>query len=244
MSMNVINDNTDTLTIDKGGIVHDYTLPHGNYSYQDILDVLNPSLELIGITLSFSEVTNHFTFTADDPFTLMEESTILYCIGFSEQDHTGTVVTSDQCVDLTNSKYFIIESSLAVNNMFNGVRRPFLCKIPNNVDTGSVLVYSDSSAFLQHVDDISITQISLSLLDDESQEVDLNGLPWSCTLEFAHLAPSDTHGKPMQDSEFFVSLLDKSDDNGSVRQSQEVREVPRPEGRQGQPKGRESDRES
>lgn len=241
MSMNVINENSDTLSIDKGGLVHTYTLDHGNYSYQDILDTLNPSLLLIGIVMSFSEITNRFTFTADDPFTLMAESSILYSIGFSNQDHVGLIVTSDQCVDLTNSKYFIIESSLSVNNMFNGVRKPYLCKIPNNVDTGSVLVYSDSSAFLQYIDDLAIMQITLSLLDDEGNEVNLNGLSWSCTLEFSHLALADTHGKPIQDSEFFVSLLDKKTEDGSLRQSQEVRELPRPEGRKGQPKVGKSD---
>src|SRR3546814_10275600 len=101
---------------------------------------------------------------------------------------------------------------------------PILCKVPNNVDTGSILVHYDSSAFLQHVEDMALTQISFTLRDDEGKEVDLNGLSWSSALEFGHLIASESHGKPMQSSEFFRSLISEKHTNGASEKDQEVRD--------------------
>jgi hypothetical protein len=66
---------------------------------------------------------------------------------------------------------------------FHKGRSNILAKVPVLVENGQILQYNASS-FKTSITDTYINVIEIFLLDEEHEELNLNGLDWSLTLQF------------------------------------------------------------
>ena len=59
-----------------------------------------------------------------------------------------------------------------------------LAKIPVDVDAGNIITYEDQSNSFTPLDSSYISQMKLTLVDDNGTIIDLNGSDWSCELSY------------------------------------------------------------
>ena len=88
-------------------------------------------------------------------------------------------------VDLGGTRSVFIKTNLATQCMdsFHKGRSNILAKIPVLVENGQILQYN-ASAFKTSIQDHYINVVEVFLLDEDHNELNLNGLDWSLTLQF------------------------------------------------------------
>lgn len=222
----MINQDTNTLIVNGDTIV----LDEGNYSVDDLQAIFSQTLSMYNITVSYSYVRNKFTFSCSTEFTISGESSILDRIGFISEDHTGTILTSDYAVDLSGTKFIYIYTNLQTKNFVNGVRNGCLVKISAVADMNSMILYSDSNAMPNYVDDIAISQLYFKLVDDDDNQIDLEGRKWSITLQVEYTPiPRAVHGNRRRNFLTPVKETNKPDHGVNRQKAQELREEAREE---------------
>jgi hypothetical protein len=122
----VISENNDnnTLNYQINSVQYSYTIPDGNYSANDIVDLFN-STDLYNdhnITTSYDTITNKFIFTNGDNnnFTFLYTSTCFELLGFTsgiDHDSTDYELYSDDQVDLAGTREIYVKSSLSTLNL-------------------------------------------------------------------------------------------------------------------------------
>ena len=182
-----INDNNNTFKYQIDATTYTLTITNKNYSittFGTYLDTNTP------FTFAYDSEISKFTIThATDEFTILSSSSCLKPLGFSSADHTssGLSLTSNQVVDISYTKNIIIAStSIQTRNLNNtgGSTSYVLTRIPLSVDPGSIQHYEDTDMSI--IENRDYNSFDLYILDDDFNEIDLNGVNYTLTLRFAY----------------------------------------------------------
>lgn len=180
-----------------------YTLTNGNYNVNTFLTMLTTILASESISISYSSITNKYTFSrpiASGSFFFGGLSKCLTLLGFPENTTTATstisgsnyILTSTQPVNLSgqyNTVYVDLVNFSASNmGSTNGKRSSVLCSIPVAVNQGALMYFvnnTDSHSILQ---DNQITFLHLRILgEDLVSPVNFQGVDWSMNVEISYV---------------------------------------------------------
>lgn len=187
-SFYTVNSNNNVLDFNANSTIYTITFVPGNYDCFQLRDLINTELNLLGLSASvvcsYTDITNKFTFTATNLFNIYGSSTCLDLLGFSSQNHSGFVVTSDLVADVYSYvQKIIVSSSFPTENQTTGGQQSILAAVPINASYLGVISYDGSKyKFRTYVDHIDVFTITIQ--DQSGQAIDLNGHLWTATLTF------------------------------------------------------------
>lgn len=182
-----INYTNNKLDLVTNGVLTTYSFPYGNYATDTFMQkfkTLVPST----YDITFDQVSGVFTITNTTyPFSLLATSTIDYVMGFNSEltsSLVGTVqsITMPRVVNFLPNPLFriCVESNSIYNGQVLGVNGSpafsnVLASIPNVTKQNTQVVYQNFS------DEFAIqptgqTQLILSILDDNGNLIDFNGI--------------------------------------------------------------------
>lgn len=190
LSMYNINSTNNTLYINNVA----YTVPIGNYSVYQLKSTLNTLLSSAGITSTYNNITNKYTFTSTSDFTINSTSTILEQIGFSSGvSHTSTsnTLTSDNMIDLSGVSTIHFCTNLNTNNIdcYSKGKNNVLQSIPlSSVKYGIDTNDFTNSSYIK-VSDKIVSYLVISIYDEDFNYIDFNNVDWSATIEFGFVLP-------------------------------------------------------
>lgn len=196
LSMYIINDNNRTLIIEPVGAPgHSttYLLPKGNYNASNLIPELETLLG-VGYSVSFSTITNKYTFTkSSGEFTIQGTSTCLNLLGFEAGVSSTSVASvlistfpvdfsgeSTIYIDIPNLKTFNVSSRTTIQS---SIVKSILIDVPY----GSLLYYENpvsSTGSIIQEDNISFVHVQL-LGQDEETLINLENGNWQMTLEIS-----------------------------------------------------------
>lgn len=182
--MNYTNDRLDFLL---GGVETRISFPYGNYGVDTFMQQFVTSMpSSFGIT--FNQVTGCFTITnSTAPFTLLSSSTMDYILGYSGDisgEFIGGVYTATmpRVANFLPTPFFriCVENNTLYNGQVLGINGSpaysnVLASIPNVTKQNTQVVYQNFG------DEFAIqptgqTQLILSILDDNGNFIDFNGV--------------------------------------------------------------------
>lgn len=169
-----------------------YTLPLGNYTAATFRTLLL-SVMPTGFALTYNTTVNKYTFTFNQPFSLMVGSTCDYIIGFSG---TETATLDGALYTLTCSRAFnflpipryVIHCNILNDGIILGTNSTMgasdiLATIPNVSKPNGQLVYENiASEFV--VKNLNFGQIVITITDDNNREIDFLGISSYFLLKF------------------------------------------------------------
>jgi hypothetical protein len=168
--------NNNVLNYEINGISYTFTIPDGNYSVNNLVNLFNTSdIKLTnGITTSYNSINNKLTFTHTlVDFTILSTSTCLKLIGLqTDIDTTSTdyVLQCTKQVDLSGTREIYVKSNLHTINLDSRIgtmTSSILAKIPVVVDSKCFIYYSNLTQNRSILKDRSINKIQITLEDDE-----------------------------------------------------------------------------
>jgi hypothetical protein len=169
-----------------------YNLPLGNYTAATFRTLLLSVMPL-GFALTYNTTINKYTFTFNQPFSLMVGSTCDYIIGFSA---TETATLDGALYTLTCSRAFnflpipryVIHCNILNDGVILGANSSMgasdiLATIPNVSKPNGQLVYENiASEFV--VKNLNFGQIVITITDDNNREIDFLGISSYFLLKF------------------------------------------------------------
>lgn len=204
----------NTLRLTYGGTTYTYTVPNGNYNVNTFGAYLT-SIFPVAMTWTFSSTTNKYTFayTGGGTWGFATGTTCDYNIGFSGSLlTTATSITCPYSVDFLPIDRYIIHCSVLSNGlMLTNNSRVSSCdiiaSIPNNARLNSQIVYQSTGAeFL--VRSVSNNGITITITNDNNQEIDFNNVSSYFVLQFN--VYRRTLRRPMKFSNLISSINSKT----------------------------------
>lgn len=183
------NNNTLNYQIDED--VFTFTIPDGNYSAYNIINLFNTSdIKLSnGITTSYNIINNKMTFTHTlIDFTILSTSTCLELIGLNEGVNTSSssfILVCPNQVDLAGTREIYIKSNLHTINLdsrIGTITSSILGKIPVVVESNNLIYYSNITQNRSILKDRIISKIQITIEDDKGVPLDLTN-HYSLTIE-------------------------------------------------------------
>lgn len=176
-----------TLSGSIGGSNFNFSIPDGTYTANELTSTINTLFTTASLTctLSYSKITNKLTFTAGSGVAIViNSSSFLRQFGFSKSQHTGTTtLTSDLVVDLMPLKNVYIKlNNLSIANSKNGKGTKVVAKIPITEGRNGIVNYLAHSNISSEIYDSKLDLIEIILCDDDNEEVNFNGVPFSLSL--------------------------------------------------------------
>lgn len=187
-----INDTNNTFSIGVTTTV-DITVANGTYNSSTFVTALDTAINAESVSLgatfvsSISATTGKLTLTASSgTFSVVSQSYNNRYLGMNTNSTVASVLTvweSPNVVDLTVSRYIdiLVEVPMASVNTTNK-NRNILCRIPCNQTPFSTIYYSQSNFNFVSLLTRKFNQLSVLLVDEYQNEIDLNGLNWSLVL--------------------------------------------------------------
>jgi hypothetical protein len=162
-----------------------FIIEAGNYNIKSLVRVLKSP----GFEITYSSITSklHFSHTLD--FIIYSESTCLDILGFKDEVDIFSInyeVMADRAVNLFPIKAINITSdNFITNNLSSNDLNDatHLLSISNDVPHGSIIFFENKLNIRSFIQNIShLTNLSLSLKDQNGRMIDLNGFHWSIVL--------------------------------------------------------------
>lgn len=178
-----INDNNNSLHIKIGTNTHVITLSNGNYTSDEIAEMLNDSFTSLGhaVTVTYSIATNKFTFTDNSEQIQIRDGTTCYkLIGFvgGENSSIDNVLTSPNTCDVMTVERFIIASSFNVDNITsnqNSAYSGILASFGPNAAFNGINIYDGRNyRFACNIN--NLTTIALTVLNENFEQIDFNNI--------------------------------------------------------------------
>lgn len=199
-----------TIRLTYGGSTTTFTVPYGNYNVTTFIAYLTASVFPVGMTATFSSVTNRLTFSYSGGGTwgFATGTTCDYNMGFSGSLlTTATSITAPFVVDFLPIDRYLIHCNVLSNglNLTTNSRVAacdIIASVPNNARLNSQIIYENVSAEYL-VRSISNNGIVISITNDNNQEIDFNNMSSYFVLQF-HI-----YRKSVQRPLRFASLVDK-----------------------------------
>jgi hypothetical protein len=170
-----------------GGSNFSFTIPDGTYTANEMVTTVNSLFTAASLTctMSYSKITNKFTFTAGSGVTIvLNSNSFLNQFGFTVAQHTGTTtLTSNKVVDLMTIKNIYIKlNNLSIANSKNGKSTKVVAKVPITEGRSGIVNYLAHSNISSEIYDTKLDLIEIILCDDNDEEVDFNNIPFSLSL--------------------------------------------------------------
>lgn len=174
-SFYVVNYTNNTIVINSVT----YTIPVGNYNALTLITALNLLIPLY--TITYSSITNRYTFTNSTAFTINASSTSKNVIGLGNTDETA-VFTTTYTLTLPYSVNFVplprisFKSNFFNFNNFNGIdfSNDLFLSVQNNTNPNSMIHYVNQTGIRFRVQDKNITTFVISICDDDGQYINFN----------------------------------------------------------------------
>lgn len=196
-----INTSNNSLKFARGANNFIVQVPSGTYTIDSLLSYFNsePQLASYSISATFNEITNLISFVSNAEFRIVvgDHSTMLSIIGF--QNHTADIIsnannilTADIPLDLSGNNTIIVTSQLLTNNytwikgsgnQYNGRGSNALAKIQVTGANGDILFFNDIQRFENKINDNLITNMRITILDENGNIYNQCQLGWSCTID-------------------------------------------------------------
>lgn len=187
------------------GVNHTVTIPIGNPTGSQLATQLQTALSAIsaGFTVTWNAQTLKFTFTQalaiPWSFQFPTRNTLYNIMGFSAgalytQTGAGSVINSENVAIVSGPYYLNLNSRVAgpyiecntTDGSYSGGIGPTICRIPIDVNKGSVIFYRDvcPNMWFDFVgSDFQYLDFYLTLGGDQNQiPLDMKGVPWSMKL--------------------------------------------------------------
>lgn len=157
-----------------------YQIPVGNYNATNLITALNVLLPTY--TITYSSISNRYTFSNSNVFTLNNKSTSKYIIGLGDSDLTAVLNAGLYTLTLPFNVNFVsiarvnIKSDLFKFYNFNGGDKSndLFLSIQVNTNINSMINYLNQTQIKFKVDDRNITNFILSFVDDNGSYINFN----------------------------------------------------------------------
>ena len=157
-----------------------YTIPVGNYNATTLITALIVLLPTF--TITYSSITNRYTFNKTSTFTINSTSSCKNVIGLGNVDETAILNASVYSLTLPYSVNFVpiprinFKSNFFHFNNFNGVdfSNDLFLSIQNNTNPNSMIHYLNQTQIKFKVEDKNITNFIISITDDEGNYINFN----------------------------------------------------------------------
>ena len=190
-SFYAINANNNNIRFVSGVTTYNAIVTPGNYTTDDFITELQSKMnaQLAGFTITYNTITYKLTFANATSFSLsLTGSTIANIIGLSADSTNGNSFTCQNTINLSGPNYLLIRSSVLtkpkiVRPFLNSTQDDILYKLQVNVAPGNLIPEKNMyTNLIKYGVRQSITTIDFSLLDPQTNVINLNGQPWSMTI--------------------------------------------------------------
>jgi hypothetical protein len=188
-----VNNNNNTLSYVEDPyysfIVHNITIPVGNYTINSLVTTLNSLIQ--PLTVTYNNLTNKMTFvhpTLQFGF-YTDNNTCFELLGFNKINHfSGTsprTLISDTCCNLNSIRSICICTNYHTNNIHvnKPTMRSMIASIPVNAQPNQLISYQNMTAFRNNLYTNVLHSIVIKLIDQNGDIVNLNGAHYSMTLQ-------------------------------------------------------------
>lgn len=164
------------------GIAHTITVQPGNYTALALAEYVNTQQNHFIIMYNLKTYKFELTPQNSKVIQFANGSKIL---SIPPQNVGTSSAFEGNVVDLGGTRSVFVKTNLSTQciDSFHKGRSNILAKIPVLVENGQILQYNASS-FKTSITDTHINVIEIFLLDEDHNELNLNGLDWSLTLQF------------------------------------------------------------
>lgn len=184
-SFYVINYTNNTIVINS----ITYIIPLGNYNATTLITAL--LILLPSYTITYSSITNRYTFTNTTSFIINASSSCMSIIGLGNINETAILNLGVYSLTLPYSVNFIpiprinFKSNFFRFNNFNSNdnSNDLFLSIQNNVNINSMIQYLNQTQIKFRVDDKNITTFIISICDDEGNYINFNNQDIFITLQ-------------------------------------------------------------
>lgn len=180
-----INSSNNLLVYYENTTYNTLTITPGNYNTNSLISHLLQTMT--NFTITYSSITNKFTFSNQVQFSFASNSTCLSLLGFSTgATAINNILTSDICVNLSPYRCICIGSNLrtfSVNTILPN-NQSILASIPINTAPNSIIIYENKNNFKCNTYTNIIKNLRIRLMDHKFNTLDLNGCHWTITLKF------------------------------------------------------------
>lgn len=184
--VNIYN-NTLSYKIDNG-IILTATFSRGNYNASTFTTEFKNQIP--SMTLSFNKLTGVFTITnTTTSFTIYSSgSTCFKLLGLDRKvsSYTGvSVLAPFPCNFAGISKIKVVSSALSTYSVDSttGGNSNIMTVIPVNSGSYGIILYQNISSFKPMLRETSTNDFDISLLDDDDNLINFNGISWSISLQ-------------------------------------------------------------
>ena len=173
-----INSSNSTLNYRMGSVDNQIDLPHGNLGAGDVVRVVNAGQN--DFILSVDVMINKFKITSI--VSTMSISAPFF--GF-KAGQEGTVIIAANCFRFGGITSILIGSNFILDSVDSYALHVsnIIARVPVDVPPGGFISYTNSNSYKQHLGSDYFSTIQLSLLDENRNRIDLQGLHWSTTLQ-------------------------------------------------------------
>lgn len=177
LSFYTINEKNNKFSIDSV----EYAIPEGNYRVSQLTPVLNELMGAKDLTFTFNEILSKYQLTSETLSTITINSIENHAdilLGFSVGSKTLPYIF-DEILNLTYTSGVVIRiNNITTNNIDtfqSGQGGSTMIRLPITTPPNTMLQYFNNQPFLATINNRSITQLNVSLHDDERDFLSLNG---------------------------------------------------------------------
>lgn len=189
----IISTRNNTLKVQYGGNTYTYTIPSGNYTVSQFISYLATNIltSLLGFTITFNTTTNcmKVVYSGGGTWGFVSGTTCDYNMGFSGSITSSTnTIIMPYPVDFLPIPRFIFHCNLLNDGLLLTTNSKVgatdvIASIPNNAKLGSQIIYeNNASEFLLR--NITTNGITITITNDNSQEIDFNNIACYFVLRF------------------------------------------------------------
>jgi hypothetical protein len=183
-----INDNYNKIVFNEGAADLTATLTNGGYSGSEIAFELQTQLNAVGgdtYSVTYSNITKKITISSSGTFKILSSGSANDKLGFQSYSTLVASYTGDNPVNLLNSLYVDVISSMGNYNSSSSSRNNILCRIHLNQPFGSIVSFNNFTNDYLISNDESIDNIEFRLIDDNNNPyIMAPNSNWSLILKF------------------------------------------------------------
>jgi len=183
MSFYVVTENNNKLVVN----LETYIIPTGNYTILEIINLIETNISIL-TNIIYSKITNKISMTGSSSFFLSATSTCHRLLGFSKGIHSSStnILTSDRTVNVAGVSSIFVHTNLLTDSIDSrtGGYSNLLARIPVDASRNGFLNFSPDISFRAMIANRTIDFITVSLEDDDNNNIDLNGQHFQLTLQF------------------------------------------------------------
>lgn len=191
----VVNEQA-SIEIISGGVTEDekdeevgrYIIPVGQYTISMLISTLENTIP--GLTITQSPLTKKLTLTYSSPFSVIvnDKNPLARVLGITEDIENVSTYSCKSLPDLSGLENIYIASQTLSNHSAmicnDKQKQSVFCSVGINVPFGQTMILEEDSISLDYTDFYAprnISTIDITLLDENNNVLDLNGLDWVLT---------------------------------------------------------------